>query len=203
MADATCRRPRSISSAVGPAAIAPFEAELKWTGRIGELYPGDAGVTVALMLNHVVLQPGEAMFLGAGNLHAYLSGVGMELMANSDNVVRGGLTAKHRDVDELLRVVDCSPIDVPVQRPTADTWSYAAGADEFCLDRLVDPTVSHRTDGPEILFVQHGEVALSSSVADLVAAAGDVVWIPASDDGYDHERRGHRMASPGAAVTSL
>ena len=75
-------------------------------------------MVVALLLNHVVLAPGEAVFLGAGNLHAYLRGAGVEIMANSDNVVRGGLTTKHIDVEELLTVVDCTPIDAPVQCPT-------------------------------------------------------------------------------------
>jgi mannose-6-phosphate isomerase len=132
-----------------------------------------------------VLEPGEAVFLGAGNLHAYLSGVGMELMANSDNVIRGGLTPKHRDVEELLSVVDCSPIDVPIQRPTADTWSYISVAEEFCLDRIVDPAGTHSNDGPEILFVQHGEVELRSATSRLAAGPGDVVWIPASEEGYE------------------
>ncbi len=68
----------------------PFRTELEWTERIASSFPGDSGVTVALMLNHVVLEPGQAVFLEAGNLHAYLSGVGMELMANSDNVVARG-----------------------------------------------------------------------------------------------------------------
>ena len=72
---------------------------------------------VALLLNHVILQPGEAIYLDAGNLHAYLLGTGVEVMASSDNVVRGGLTNKHIDVDELLAVVDFTPLDDPVVRP--------------------------------------------------------------------------------------
>lgn len=161
-------------------AVQGFVVDLQWTGRIAASFPGDIGVTVALLLNHVVLEPGQAMFLDAGNLHAYLSGVGMELMANSDNVVRGGLTPKHRDVAELLAVVNCSPIDVPVQRPEAETWSYEAPVSEFALDRIVDPDRSFLVTGPEILFIQHGSVDLSG----LIASAGQAVWIPASQGEY-------------------
>ena len=81
---------------------------------LSERYPGDAGVLAALLLNLVVLAPGEALYLPAGNLHAYLSGAGVELMANSDNVLRGGLTSKHVDVAELLRVLDFTPHTPPV-----------------------------------------------------------------------------------------
>ena len=76
---------------------------------IGEFYPSDPGVLAALLMNRIHLHPNEAIFLPAGNLHAYLSGGGVEIMANSDNVMRGGLTPKHIDVAELLRVVDFTP----------------------------------------------------------------------------------------------
>ena len=76
---------------------------------IGSFYPGDPGVLAALLMNRITLRPNEALYLPAGNLHAYLSGGGVEIMANSDNVMRGGLTPKHIDVTELLRVVDFTP----------------------------------------------------------------------------------------------
>ena len=85
---------------------------------LAERYPGDPSVVVTLLLNHVVLQPGEAIHLAAGNLHAYLHGCGVELMGGSDNVVRGGLTVKPVDVDELLRVLDPTPLAEPVMRPS-------------------------------------------------------------------------------------
>ncbi|MHA6522802.1 mannose-6-phosphate isomerase, class I [Tessaracoccus sp. G1721] len=80
-------------------------------------YPGDAGVAVALLLNQVELASGEALWLPAGNIHAYLSGVGVELMGPSDNVLRGGLTPKHVDVPELLRVLDFRAGPVPMLVP--------------------------------------------------------------------------------------
>lgn len=88
--------------------------EARWVRSLDERYPGDRSVAVTLLLNHVVLQPGQAIRLTAGNLHAYLRGAGVELMASSDNVVRGGLTAKHVNVEELLRIVDTSPLVDPV-----------------------------------------------------------------------------------------
>ena len=86
-----------------------FAAEAKTVLELGERYPGDAGVLAALLLNRITLGPGEGIYLSAGNLHAYLRGVGLEVMANSDNVLRGGLTPKHVDVPELLRVLDFTP----------------------------------------------------------------------------------------------
>lgn len=87
-------------------------------------YPDDVGVVVSLLLNHVKLEPGEALFLPAGNMHAYLSGLGVEVMANSDNVLRGGLTPKHVDVTELLATL------VPIAGPWAKAPSVSTGGVE-------------------------------------------------------------------------
>src|SRR6202040_3223515 len=76
------------------------------TARLAGEHPGDLGIVASLLLRHAVLRPGEAVFLPAGGLHAYLRGAGVELLANSDNVVRAGLTAKHVDVPELLKLTD-------------------------------------------------------------------------------------------------
>ena len=89
-----------------------------WLQRIAELHPHDRGLRVAPLLNYVVLQPGEAMCLPAGNLHAYLHGFGLEVMKSSDNVVRAGFTSKHVDVPELLRIVDTTPLENPVVSPS-------------------------------------------------------------------------------------
>ncbi|MER6334865.1 mannose-6-phosphate isomerase, class I [Streptomyces sp. NPDC001034] len=101
-------------------------------------YPGDPGVLAAMLLNHVRLQPGEALFLGAGVPHAYFSGLGVEIMANSDNVLRCGLTPKHVDVPELLRVVRFEAGDPGVLRPEAAPDGeevYETPIDEFRLSR--------------------------------------------------------------------
>lgn len=91
----------------------PFAEALATALHLSETYPSDPGVLISLMLNRVSLRPGEAVYLPAGSIHAYLHGLGIEVMASSDNVLRGGLTAKHIDVDELLRTVDFTPLPVP------------------------------------------------------------------------------------------
>lgn len=107
---ADCVR-RVVESARTIAAELPVEADT--VARLSSVHPGDPGILVALLLNRVSLTPGEALFLPAGNLHAYLEGLGIELMGPSDNVLRGGLTPKHVDVQELLAVVDPTPLDDP------------------------------------------------------------------------------------------
>ena len=92
--------------------------EAVWAHDLAGRYPGDPSVAVSLLLNLVRLQPGEALHLAAGNLHGYLRGSGIELMRASDNVVRGGLTEKHVDIDLLLDIVDLSPFPDPVLSST-------------------------------------------------------------------------------------
>src|SRR5699024_5661638 len=101
---------------------------------------------VALMLNRVDLTPGQGLFLPSGHLHAYLGGIGVEVMANSDNVLRGGLTDKHVDVPALLRIAQTATLEVtPLQpsTPTADHYLYAPAAEEFTLHRLQFPAQEH------------------------------------------------------------
>ncbi len=87
---------------------------LTWMATLARRYPGDGGVAVALLLNYVHLRPGEALFLGAGNVHAYLHGVGVEIMASSDNVLRGGLTPKAVNIDALLAVTTTESGPAPI-----------------------------------------------------------------------------------------
>ncbi|ROS76399.1 mannose-6-phosphate isomerase type 1 [Curtobacterium sp. PhB130] len=94
---------------------------------LAESYPGDPGIVVSLLMHRVTLRHGEAMYLPAGNIHAYLDGLGIELMAPSDNVLRGGLTPKHVDVPELLRVLDFTAYPAPVLEPE----QLAVGVDRF------------------------------------------------------------------------
>jgi mannose-6-phosphate isomerase len=160
--------------------------EATWSRRIAEAHPGDSGVGVALLLNLVQLAPGEAVYLGAGNLHAYLEGVGVELMAASDNVLRGGLTTKHVDVDELLAVVDPTPSEPPVVRAagTGRVHRYETQASEFELivvDATADP-VAVAAEGPRIVLALEGSVALTSALGTtLDLPQGEAAWVPASD----------------------
>ena len=154
---------------------------------LGERYPGDAGVVTALLLNLVHLKPGEALFLGAGNLHAYLGGTGVEIMANSDNVLRGGLTTKHIDIPTLLEVVDARPIEPVVQRPVAveGVASYDTPVPEFALERL-DLDGSVAVSGPAILLCTDGAADVGSFSLERGAAA----WLPAADGVVELRGRG-------------
>lgn len=154
---------------------------------LGERYPGDAGVVTALLLNLVHLKPGEALFLDAGSLHAYLGGTGVEIMANSDNVLRGGLTTKHIDIPTLLEVVDARPIEPVVQRPALvrGIASYDTPVPEFLLDRL-DLDGSATVSGPAILLCTDGAVDAGSFSLERGAAA----WLPAGDGIVELRGRG-------------
>jgi mannose-6-phosphate isomerase len=146
---------------------ARFADELRWGARIGALYPDDVGVVVALLLNLLRLSPGEAIYLPAGNLHAYLEGTGVEIMASSDNVLRGGLTAKHVNVPELLRVLDFTPLRVEPLRGVelGPEHVYRTAAREFQLsyfDVAGAPLVVP-VSGPEIWLVTTGRITLESA----------------------------------------
>ncbi|WP_405657276.1 mannose-6-phosphate isomerase, class I [Streptomyces sp. RK9] len=147
-------------------------------------YPGDPGVIAAMLLNHVQLQPGEAMFLGAGVPHAYIQGLGVEIMANSDNVLRCGLTPKHVDVPELLRVVRFEATDPGVLRPEASADGeevYETPIDEFRLSRFVLPAggAAHdlTADTPQVLLCTAGTVR----AGDLALTPGQSAFVPAGE----------------------
>ncbi|GAA2567501.1 mannose-6-phosphate isomerase, class I [Pseudonocardia hydrocarbonoxydans] len=162
-----------------------FSAEARTVLELSERYPGDAGVLAALLLRRVTLAPGEALYLPAGNLHAYLSGAAVELMANSDNVLRGGLTPKHVDVPELLRVLDFTAPSAPVLHGTPDAgWCrYDTPATEFLLRRWEGGPDDVRVpgDGPRILLCTSGAAAVRSGAAELAVKRGASVWLGASD----------------------
>ncbi|MFE7859852.1 mannose-6-phosphate isomerase, class I [Streptomyces sp. NPDC057403] len=151
---------------------------------IAHHYPGDPGVIAAMLLNHVRLQPGEALFLGAGIPHAYLSGLGVEIMANSDNVLRCGLTPKHVDVPELLRVVRFEASDPGVLRPEASPDGeevYETPIDEFRLSRYVLPESGTPHDltreTPQILLCTAGSVRAGEEEL----TPGTSVFVPAGE----------------------
>jgi len=131
------RRKQVIESGVGCARqFVDQDRAFWWMIELGRAYPGDIGVLAPLILNLVILEPGEAVYNPAGELHTYLKGVGVELMANSDNVVRGGLTPKHVDAPELLRIVDfsLSPVrKIPSKPVTPAERVYETPAKEFQL----------------------------------------------------------------------
>lgn len=171
-----------------------FAAEARTLLELGERYPGDAGVLAALLLNRVSLGPGEGIYLPAGNLHSYLQGVGVEVMANSDNVLRGGLTPKHVDVPELLRVLDFHPAQEEWLRPNRVRVGvetvYETPAPEFATSVLNldgddlghEVDVPARHDGPQILLCTRGSALVRSKSAEVTVDRGSAVWV-AADDG--------------------
>jgi len=165
------------------------EPALELVGHLGAQHPGDIGVLAPLFMNRVDLSPGEALFLDAGRIHAYLQGFGVELMGNSDNTLRGGLTTRHVDVPEFLAALDPSE-GVPRRlAPNAEgegVLHYAAPTARFELRRfqLEGRSVLDRKpgEGPEIWLCTAGRVRLRDTrhAASFELAAGSAVWVPAS-----------------------
>lgn len=160
-----------IIAAVAVAVDGPDRGEgaeaLRAVARVAETNPGDPGVVVALLMNHLVLRRGEAVFLRAGLLHAYLSGLGVEIMAASDNVLRGGLTPKRIDVPELLSILDTTPGVVPVLRPEArgGVTRYPVPVPDFALERIAldGASVEVEVAGPTMLLATAGDVEVTSA----------------------------------------
>ncbi|MEV0850629.1 mannose-6-phosphate isomerase, class I [Streptomyces sp. NPDC049954] len=179
--------PAEISATVDAAAAAceRLGGEHAPYAAIARDYPGDPGVLAAMLLNFVTLQPGQALFLGAGVPHAYLHGLGVEIMANSDNVLRCGLTPKHIDVPELLRIVRFESGDPGVLRPEAASDGeevYATPIDEFRLSRYVlaadaSPRPQLTADTPQILLCTAGTV----TAGELTLRPGQSVFVPAHE----------------------
>ncbi len=171
-----------------------FSLEMQTVLELGEAYPLDPGVLTALLLNRVRLGPGEGLFLGAGNLHAYLRGTAVEVMANSDNVLRGGLTPKHVDVPELLAVLDFTPAKLSDLLPGVHTLGaeriYSTPASEFRLSRIeLDGTglrksssISFDVAGPQILTVIVGTIEIRTPGGQVLSAsAGSSTWLGDAD----------------------
>jgi mannose-6-phosphate isomerase len=153
---------------------------------LGERYPGDAGTLVALLLNHVRLRPGDAVFAPAGYLHAYLRGVGVELMAASDNVLRGGMTPKHVDVPELLELLKFEAGDPP--RLTAEQRgpgqrAWPAKVDEFALSHVrvggAHPEVLLPAPGPRLLLPLTGRLIADDGTGPVTLTPGHAAFVPA------------------------
>jgi mannose-6-phosphate isomerase len=145
-------------------------------------YPGDPGIVISLMLNLVTLSPGEVLYLPAGNIHAYVEGLGIELMASSDNVLRGGLTPKHVDVPELLSVLDFSPVEVPYlapETPAPGVFVYRPDVTDFVL------TVVHATAAPVTISAAGPAIALCTAgsvhLNDYELPRGTAVFVTADD----------------------
>lgn len=152
---------------------------------LADRYPGDVGVLGALLLNKLTLQPGEAIYLEAGQLHAYVHGMGVEIMANSDNVLRGGLTSKYVDVPELVKVLDFHSLRRVVRHPEPDDsgWDhYPVPIDEFSLAAITldaDESRAFAITGPTIVLCTNGRALARSGTEELIIGPAQAIWLPA------------------------
>ncbi len=155
---------------------------------LAQWYPGDPGVVASLFLNRITLEPGEAIFVPAGAVHAYLEGQALEIMASSDNVLRAGLTSKHIDVAALLECTDYlpgPPAYRPAERVDGTTVHYLAPVEEFALALTTvvgkDGLVPLPDAGPRILLCLEGELELVGAAEPLELSRGDVVLVGDAD----------------------
>lgn len=150
-------------------------------------YPGDPGILAAMLLNRILLQPGDSFFMAAGNLHAYLRGTALEVMSNSDNVLRGGLTPKHIDVDELAQVVDFMPgfpgLIAPIE-VSPGVRRYPTEAPEFALFDVRDASDQPvpAPDSARILLVVEGSAEFTDDAGErLSITRGQALFLPAGE----------------------
>ncbi|MBK5239324.1 MAG: mannose-6-phosphate isomerase, class I, partial [Actinomycetales bacterium] len=165
---------------------ASIMAESETVRELAAEYPGDPGIVLALLLNRVRLSRGEALYLPAGNMHAYLRGLGVELMASSDNVLRGGLTPKHIDVAELLAITQCQPLPIPALLPTvvaAGVEIFAPAVDDFALLHVLltasvnGGRASVDFDGPAIIICTEGELVVTGDRSSTVLLRGEFFFV--------------------------
>lgn len=165
-------------------AHSPFAAEFRTVGTLADAYPGDPSIVLALLLNRVTLRAGEALYLPAGNIHMYLDGLGIELMAASDNVLRGGFTPKHIDVDELLQVLRFDPVPVPrlePERPADGVRIYRPDVPDFVLYAIeraeADAPSEITLSGAAIALCTAGTLRLAGGSNASEIARGESVFI--------------------------
>ena len=170
---------------------------------LGQYYPGDPGVLAALLMNRVTLQPGDALYMPAGNLHAYLSGGGVEIMANSDNVMRGGLTPKYVNVEELLAILDFTPgfsgLISPVEE-SPGVRRYPAPTPEFALWRIEaqgEPVHVPAGTSGRILLITDGELSASSATQEIDLRRGEAALLTAGEEAVVTGRGTAFVGGPG------
>lgn len=154
----------------------------RWVVDLDAAYPRDPAVIVTLLLNHVVLEPGQALYLGPGNLHAYLRGTGVEVMGSSDNVVRCGLTNKHVDIDEMLATIVTRPLDAPVLSPVLVTDTTAGKLWTFETPGAPFKLWLHQIRGVETLVAPSRELALCGVGATNLLRRGEVCYLAPGDE---------------------
>ncbi len=172
---AACVRLSEDDDEIGAAAAAVVD--------VAEMHPDDIGLVVLLLMHHRVLAPGDYVDVAAGVLHSYVRGLGIEVLANSDNVVRAGLTTKAVNVPELLRIVDPRATGVPgrARRVAPGVEVHPSASDRFLLHRVEPGRVLPGTVGPRIVFCLRGRVSLTSATGSMVLEDVESAFLPARE----------------------
>lgn len=176
----------ALVTRVAASGVSGYAAEMGTVASLASEYPGDPGIVISLLLNRVTLVAGEALYLPAGNIHAYLNGLGVELMAASDNVLRGGLTPKYIDVPELISVLDFTPLPVPYLAPSstfAGVSVYRPDVPEFVLV-CVDGTAlaaGYELTGPAIAICTADSVQIAGTSGSIALQRGESAYITPSE----------------------
>ena len=198
---------RDVIAAASAADVPEFADELALVRRLNADFPGDPGIVVALLMNLVTLRRGEGLFVPAGVLHAYLEGLGVELMAASDNVLRGGLTPKHIDAAELVTVLEDVTGVPPVLQPVElgqGVRRYDVPVADFSLLAVTpgNESASIPVSGPAITLATSGSVAVSgaTTAASLTLAPGQAVLVTPDEKSLTVTGEGELfVALPGAS----
>jgi mannose-6-phosphate isomerase len=159
-------------------ALSSGSEQIKLMRDLARHYPADIGVLAPLFLNTVRLSPGEGMYVPAGTLHSYIKGSIIEIMSESDNVLRGGLTPKHVDQKELARILLFQPLNPGIIRPTdfPGGKSYACDAKEFRID-IIESPCKVRSKGPEILLILDGNAKIEGARDHRELSKGESVFV--------------------------
>jgi len=171
------------------------QTQWQWVCRLASLFKDDIGVLAPLFLNTICLNPGEALFLEPGVLHAYLEGNAVEVMYNSDNVIRGGLTVKHIDIDTLLEIIspDGELIQIHPQMIQENQWLYQTPVNCFSLIRYNMPSgheMAISVNGPEILLCVKGSLTIRQNENMITLKQGMSAFV-------SHETRSYELYGDG------
>lgn len=174
--------------------VSSFAREYATIVQLADLHPGDPGIGLALLLNRISIPQGQAVYLPSGNVHAYLGGLAVEIMAASDNVLRGGLTSKHVDTEELLQVIDFEPLPSPLWLPEdggPGVEIFRPGVPDFALARVTIGSAAEKhgyqlsgaesatfsLDGPGVVLVVEGAVSIVGGASSTVLDQGEAAYI--------------------------
>ena len=173
-----------VAEVVRAARSLPDDRDAQTVRMVDDAFPGDPGIVLALLLNRATLRPGEVLYLPAGNIHAYLHGLGIELMAASDNVLRGGLTRKRIDVPELVSVLDFTPIrPTPLApgHPAPGVETFRPDVPDFALEHIsLAGDVGRVTvplPGPAIALATEGDIELRGATGSLRLERGQAAIV--------------------------